>query len=424
MHTPPEGFEIVSIVEYGNSKYFRHRVGAPSAIRESATRKEVVYGQFDHIHRTGGPAYFFIDKASGVVAEEEWYRRGSKASRRDAPHTTLRDRATGAIIEQRTGFTREGKRTTGPWHIDPDYLSIPDKPTRAKDETERHFQAIAAIAACGFLEQGVHARKQHRDGNLPAVIHRDGGGTRHDYYLDGIPARTDGGPTTEHSFPVREPGETNGVFRQLWEGPIEIPGQGVQFRHHREGGPYHIVLAANGVFTEQWGDPATAHQKMGQQMRWTQTQIEQGGPLWVPPAQRYPDGPNGPSQVLIHPDTGVRWYEARHNATGQLDRADGPAQVIRDQKTGKPLFVAHYKDGLPHNEHGPAVQVFDPKTGACTREEWARNGQPYEPTPEDKIRWAAAQREGATRENRIKAAAAAARANTPRAKATDRGDER
>jgi hypothetical protein len=422
MNRPDQRFETVSIIRYGNGKYKEHRVGGPSRITESATRREIIYAQNDSTHRTGAPAYYLINKASGVAVEEIWYQRGRKSDREDGPHTTLRDPATGGITEQRTGWHPDGKRTQGPWHIDPDYLAKPDKPQPSKQEVELHTRGLVATSREGFEMQTIHREVQHREGNLPSRTHTDGGGVRQEYRLNGVPARTDGGPNSVGTFPVWVPGSNRGVFGQSWQQGFQMKGHGYQEGPRRENGPSQILLRADGAIVEKWNEPQPAHA----QMKWARTKIEQGGPLWVPPEQRYPDGPNGPSQILIHPDSGVRWYEARYNAAGQLDRDDGPAQVIRDQQTGKPLFVAHKKDGELHRQGGPALQIFEAKTGAPLMEKWASNGHPYEPTAEQRLQWEASQRAQTQRPGGVKAAAAAAAAKnaTPKVKAADRGDER
>jgi hypothetical protein len=534
--------EDATIIRYTQDSKGRHRVGGPAEIIESATFKKVIYQQNDKPHRAGGPAEYLLHKPTNTVIEELWWQKGKINRAGGLPFETKRNLA-GEITSQASDL---GYATQGPWHIDPDCTAIFDKPRAVGSETERHYRCTLDIVEGRFYDsQARYANKLHREGNLPAETDRSQLSITQGFFIDGQPGRTDGGPTFIRTS------ATDPILEQKWEAPLSPNQYGrVESGLHREDGPAKITLKGNGTIQEEWyreGAPytPTAHDLM----RWGRLKAEQGGPLWVPPEQRQPDGPNGPTQVLIHPDTGVRFYEATHDILGRLDRADGPAQVIRDQKTGQTIREGYHKEGLAHREGGPSLTVFDPKTGAVAgrywhlegkldnpdgpavitttrwgnetetytgfaddkgeilhaktivqetgvvmeeldrrnngtkapthtrrgydgsireqewcdtqdrthrdgapaivwertniisrapepNQKWVRQGNPYEPTPEDNIRWAALQREQGgifhpdqaqpERTGGVKAAALAAAeaATKPKAKATDRGDER
>jgi hypothetical protein len=141
-----------------------------------------------------------------------------------------------------------------------------------------------------------------------------------------------------------------------------------------------ITLNHDGTIEEKWFKNGEEYIPHGHDvMKWARLKIAQGGPLWTEQENRRPDGPNGPTQVLIHPDTGVRFYEAHHDILGRLNRDDGPAQVIRDQQTGATLLLAHHQDDLPHRAGAAAVERFDGKTGEPTERLWMLEGKPANP---------------------------------------------
>ena len=356
--------EETRIVRFTQGAKGRHRVGAPAEIIESATHKRIAYAQNDKEHRANGPAEFLIYKPTGAVLSEQWRNKGDVPDRKDLPFATERNRE-GEITKQ---FFYGRLATQGPWHIDPDYLAVPDKPRAADSERETHLRGTAQIID-GRFWASTHGAILHRDGNLPAETYRASYLTMQGFFLDGQPGRTDGGPTTIH-FGLA-------AVEQKWEVAFPINQYGLmETRLHREDGPAEITLEENGTISEKWYREGKPHTPTGhERMKWARLKAEQGGPLWVPPEQRHPDGPNGPSQVLIHPDTGVRFYEATHDILGRLDRADGPAQIIRDQHTGQTLRESHHKQGSHHCKSGPSLTVFDRKTGATKERYWHREGK-------------------------------------------------
>jgi hypothetical protein len=362
--------EETRIVRFTQSDKGLHKVGAPAEIVESATYKRITYAQNEKSHRAGGPAEFLIYKPTGAVLKEVWWNKGNIVDRKDLPFSTERNHA-GEITTQ-DFYGRRAKQ--GPWHIDPDYLTIPDKPRAAEFETESHYRGSADIVDGRFIT-GRNDGLRHRDGNLPAEIIRSPGGTTQTFYLDNEQKRTDGGPTKISIGDRRASGQA--LMVQEWN--TRLPGQWKDVPH-REDGPAVITLNHDGTIEEKWfknGEEYTPHGH--DVMKWARLKAEQGGPLWVPPEQRRPDGPNGATQVLIHPDTGVRFYEAHHNLLGQLDRADGPSQTIRNQQTGATLLLAHHKDGLHHREGGAAVEWFHIKTGRSIERLWMLEGKPANP---------------------------------------------
>jgi hypothetical protein len=429
-----ETFHITKIQSRQNGYSITHKVGAPAYIVEGATIRHIAYRQKDKPHRTNGPCDLFIDKATGTVLYEKWAQMG-RFYREDGPFETLRDPsgqilaqswrgseygadlpgvpwiglrrhpATGAIeatwkhghdnlsAHERMKHAALLHSPEGPWHRDPDYTTIPDKPKAPEWEREIHQKVAGAFDPKRMHFTFDNNELLHRNDNKPAVIQRFLGALTQWHYIDEEARRTDGGPT--ETFTQNVVALDTGLHTEIQKWTTGFD------KRHRTEGPALITLVMNGPIHEAWYREGDKHTPTpDEQAAWRQRKIEQGGPLWVPPEQRYPDGPNGPSQVLIHPDTGVRWYEARHNEAGHLDRADGPAQVFRNQKTGKILF-----------------------------EQWARNGQPYEPTAEQRLQWEASQRAQTQRPGGVKAAAAAAAAKAaeaagPKTKTADRGDER
>jgi hypothetical protein len=355
--------EDTRIVRFTQGAKGRHRVGAPAEVIESATYKKIAYAQNDKEHRTNGPSEFLIYKPTGAVLAEQWRTKGQVLDRKDLPFATERNRE-GEITKQ---FFYGRLATQGPWHTDPDYLSIPDKPRAAESETETHLRGTAQIID-GRFHASTHGAVLHRDGNLPARTYRSSYLTRQEFLLDGKAGRTDGGPTTINF------GRSS--VEQQWEVAFPINEYGLkEARLHRDDGPAKISLKEDGTIQEEWYREGKLYTPTGHDlMKWARLKAEQGGPLWVPPEQRHPDGPNGPTQVLIHPDTGVRFYEATHDILGRLDRADGPAQIIRDQRTGQTLLEGYHKEGLSHREGGPSLTVFDPKTGAVAGRYWHLEG--------------------------------------------------
>jgi hypothetical protein len=424
-----ETFHITTICK--DSIRQAHKVGAPAYIVEGETIRHIAYRQKNEPHRTNGPCDLFIDKATGTVLYEKWGKEGY-TYREGGPFETRRD-PSGKILAQSWRGTVQGdpvpgvpwvilrrhpetgaveatwkpvqdnlsahermrwaarlQSPEGPWHRDPDYTTILDKPKAPEWEFEQHEKVAGTFDPEAMSFSFDTSPKLHRDGNRPALIKRAVGSVQQSYYIDGQQKRTDGGPTHTLTPSVLAFGGGGKTEVQSWTG--EFGGR------HKEGGPALITLLMGGPIHEAWYRNDKEHTPTPEEeSAWQKRKVEQGGPLWVPPEQRWPDGPNGPSQVLIHPDTGVRWYEARHNEAGHLDRTDGPAQVFRNQKTGKILF-----------------------------EQWARNGQPYEPTPAERLRWEASQRPQTQRAGGVKAAALAAAeaAAKPKAKTADRGEDR
>jgi hypothetical protein len=61
---------------------------------------------------------------------------------------------------------------------------------------------------------------------------------------------------------------------------------------------------------------------------------------------------------------------------GKLDRAGGPAIILRDRATGNVIVEQWFKDGVPDRDDGPAIILRDPTTGDVTFEAWRKKGQP------------------------------------------------
>jgi hypothetical protein len=361
--------EDATIIRYTQDSKGRHKVGAPAEVIESATFKKVLYAQNDKPHRPNGPAEYLLHKPTNTVVEEVWWQKGKINRSSGLPFETNRNLA-GEITSQASDL---GYVTQGPWHIDPDCTAITDKPRAAVDyETECHYRCTVDIVGGRFYDSNArYAHKLHREGNLPAETERFPSSITQGFFIDGQPGRTDGGPTFIRTS------ERDPIVEQKWEAPLPLNQYGrIESGLHREDGPARIILGESGTIEEEWFREGKPYTPTGHDlMRWARLKAEQGGPLWVPPEQRHPDGPKGPSQVLIHPETGVRFYEAHNDILGRLDRADGPAQVIRDQKTGQTLREAYHKEGLIHREGGPSLTVFDPETGAVAGRYWHLEGK-------------------------------------------------
>jgi hypothetical protein len=61
---------------------------------------------------------------------------------------------------------------------------------------------------------------------------------------------------------------------------------------------------------------------------------------------------------------------------GKLDRADGPASIIRNWQ-GTVLSEFWYRDGKVDRADGPAIISHDAATGEVVEEDWLKDGQPY-----------------------------------------------
>jgi hypothetical protein len=362
--------EDTRIVRFTKDRDTLHKVGAPAEIIEGATFKTVIYAQNDKEHRAGGPSYLFIDKATGTTLEDRWMQKDRVERAGGLPFHTKRNRD-GEIIEQSSD---NGVKRQGPWHIDPDYAAIPDKPRAVDYETETHYRGTADIID-GRFHAGFRAYIKHRDGNLPSEIIRSPGGITQTFHLDNEEKRTDGGPTRIRINDSRAGGRP--LVEQEWN--TRLPGTRMDVPH-REDGPASITLNHDGTIEEKWFKHGEPYNPNGHDlMKWASLKAEQGGPLWTEPGNRRPDGPTGPTQVLVHPDSGVRFYEAHHNILGRLDRADGPSQTIRDLQTGATLLLAHHKDGLHHRQEAAAVERFDRKTGKPNERLWMLEGKPANP---------------------------------------------
>lgn len=361
--------EDTRIVRFTRERDILHKVGAPAEIIESATFKTVIYAQHDKEHRAGGPSYLLIDKATGTTLEERWLQKDRVERAGGLPFETKRNRD-GEIIEQSSD---NGIKRQGPWHIDPDYAAIPDKPRAVDFEMETHYRGTADIIDGRFHAGRAHIK--HRDGNLPSEIIRSLGATTQTFHLDNEEKRTDGGPTRIRIYDSRADGRP--LVEQEWN--TRLAGSRMDVPH-REDGPASITLNRDGTIEEKWFKNGEEYIPHGHDvMKWARLKIEQGGPLWTEPANRRPDGPTGPTQVLVHPDTGVRFYEAHHNILGQLDRADGPSQTIRDLQTGATLLLAHHQEGQHHRQSGAAVEQFHRKTGKPIEQLWKLEGKPANP---------------------------------------------
>jgi hypothetical protein len=68
-------------------------------------------------------------------------------------------------------------------------------------------------------------------------------------------------------------------------------------------------------------------------------------------------------------------YQDWSTEDGYLDRADGPAFIVRDAKTGTVAFEQWRKNGYLDRPDGPAVIERDPATGIVTDEQWWEDGK-------------------------------------------------
>ena len=85
------------------------------------------------------------------------------------------------------------------------------------------------------------------------------------------------------------------------------------------------------------------------------------------------DRADGPAWIVRDKATGVTYEEWWKD--GKLDRADGPAWIVRDKATGTVTREAWWKDGKLDRADGPAGIVRDKATGAVTHEEWRKDGK-------------------------------------------------
>ena len=76
---------------------------------------------------------------------------------------------------------------------------------------------------------------------------------------------------------------------------------------------------------------------------------------------------------------GVAVEECWRNRTGVLHREHNAAKIIRDPETGRITRTEFWKRGLTHRFHtdGPAVEEFDPASGACIYRAWMDAGSPH-----------------------------------------------
>jgi hypothetical protein len=91
-----------------------------------------------------------------------------------------------------------------------------------------------------------------------------------------------------------------------------------------------------------------------------------------------PDRADGPASIMRDAKTGTVVFEAWLK-DGKRDRADGPARIHRDARTGIVTYEEWYKDGKRHRVDAPAVIERDAATGKVTREKWYRDGQQIGP---------------------------------------------
>jgi hypothetical protein len=75
----------------------------------------------------------------------------------------------------------------------------------------------------------------------------------------------------------------------------------------------------------------------------------------------------------MDPKTGVVVRE-EWQTNGKLDRADGPAEFVRDPATGTTTKETWYSFGSKHRIDGPAETLRNAKTGNTTEETWYRSG--------------------------------------------------
>jgi hypothetical protein len=62
---------------------------------------------------------------------------------------------------------------------------------------------------------------------------------------------------------------------------------------------------------------------------------------------------------------------------GDLDRADGPAEILRDAATGTTVKEIWYSNGVKHRPNGPAETLYSAKTGNKTEETWYAWGKKH-----------------------------------------------
>ena len=91
-----------------------------------------------------------------------------------------------------------------------------------------------------------------------------------------------------------------------------------------------------------------------------------------------PDRADGPASIIRDAKTGIVTFEAWLK-DGRRSRADGPARIERDAATGIVTYEAWYKDGKKDRADGPAHIERDAATGKVTREEWWKDGKRIAP---------------------------------------------
>lgn len=318
---------------------------------------------FDGLHRQDGPAEIILHHDGTIT--EKWGRNG-------LPHTpTAHDLLVWERVKAEQG---------GPLWVPPEHRSQVGDCTRQvlvdSDTGVQWYEATRNNA--GLL---------HKPGHAPSLAIRDprtGTPLLEAHHDNGLPHR-EGAPSVRKFDPM-----TGDLRQQEWH------ARGIPYNPN---GPILQEERPNGevlqVFSED-GKPRSLliHKPTGIVVREMDTRL---------------DGTGRPSITKRDPETGEVCHQEWRNAQGKPDRADGPARI----------------------------SVFETWNGAKQVEQlWARDGKIHEPTPEQNIRWGAIQRQqgslfttGATQPERtggVKAAALAAAeaAAKPKAKATDRGDER
>jgi hypothetical protein len=84
----------------------------------------------------------------------------------------------------------------------------------------------------------------------------------------------------------------------------------------------------------------------------------------------------GDHTVEIHRDpiTHMAVTEDWRDKDGKFDRADGPAVITRDPKTGIVCTEEWWKNDKLHRLDGPAIVNRDARTGVVSCEAWYKNG--------------------------------------------------